>query len=182
MHLKLTKCTVRSWRQEDASDLVTYLNNERVRVMLTNRIPYPYLASHAEHFIAQCTQALSETSFAIGVDGRSVGAVGFGLLQNEERHTGEIGYWVAEEYWGRGIATDAVRAVTAHAFQNHDLERLQAHVFLDNVASARVLEKCGYSKEGVIRMSALKGERVINQILYAVLRSEVLGVTTESGV
>ena len=86
------------------------------------------------------------------------------------RRSAEIGYWLGEPFWGRGIATLAVRAVTAHAFDTHDLTRVFACVFEWNPASARVLEKAGYTREATLRKSVFKDGRTIDQFLYAIVR------------
>jgi RimJ/RimL family protein N-acetyltransferase len=111
-----------------------------------------------------------ETNFAIAVAGEAVGGIGFILQPDVARRSAEIGYWLGEEFWGRGIATEAVIAMTARAFANHDLCRVYAHVFEWNRASARVLEKAGYEFEGRLRKSVTKDGKTIDQLMYAVVR------------
>ena len=85
----------------------------------------------------------------------------------------EIGYWLGHAFWGRGIATESVRAVTRHAFATWpDLRRVFALPFAPNVASARVLAKAGYRLEGVLRQSAIKDGRILDQRLFSILRVE----------
>ena len=113
------------------------------------------------------------TSFAISTDSGVIGGIGFQLRQDIYRVTAELGYWVGENYWGRGIATRAVRSVTTWAFENFPLERIQARVFESNPASCRVLEKAGYTYEGRLRHSVLKINMVMDLIVYAILRHEL---------
>ena len=109
----------------------------------------------------------SETSFAIAVDDQAVGGIGFVLHPDVERVSAEIGYWLAEPFWGRGITTDALRAVTKYAIESHGLTRIYAVPFAWNVASCRVLEKAGYVLEGRLRNSAIKDGRLTDQMQYA---------------
>ena len=104
--------------------------------------------------------------------GEAVGGIGFTPQHDVERRSAEIGYWLAEEFWGRGIATEALIAVTEYAFANFDLCRLYAHVFDWNGASARVLEKAGYEFEGRLKKSVTKNGQIIDQLMYAKIREE----------
>jgi ribosomal-protein-alanine N-acetyltransferase len=168
--LKLEKCHVREWRTEDVESLVRNANNRNVSRNLMERFPYPYTAADAEGWIRRATSENPMTHFAIEVDGSAVGGIGFHLRTDVHHRSAEIGYWLAEPYWGRGIATEALRAVTEHAFANHDLVRLQAHVFEWNAASARVLEKSGYTREARLRKSVTKEGRTVDSFLYALVR------------
>jgi RimJ/RimL family protein N-acetyltransferase len=111
-----------------------------------------------------------ETNFAISVDEEAIGGIGFSLETDVGYRSAEIGYWLGQEFWGRGIATECLSAVTNYAFSHFDLCRLFAHVFEWNMASARVLEKSGYVQEGRLRMSATKDGQTIDQFLYATIR------------
>jgi len=108
-----------------------------------------------------------ETFFAIAVEGKAVGGIGYVLKPDVERVSAEIGYWLGEEFWGRGIMTEAVRAVTKYAIEHHRLTRVFAVPYEWNAASCRVLEKAGYAMEGRMRRSAIKDGRVIDQFLHA---------------
>jgi RimJ/RimL family protein N-acetyltransferase len=170
MWMQLAQCVLRSWRIGDARSIVKHLNNRNVSITLTDRVPYPYTMQDAEEFLMHQTSAVPETSFAIDVQGEAIGAVGFRQLDPDNRYAAEVGYWVGEAYWGRGIATEVLRAVTAHLFADFDFVRIQAHVFEGNTASMRVLEKCGYLREGILRKSASKNGRILDQALYSILR------------
>jgi RimJ/RimL family protein N-acetyltransferase len=170
MRLPLGVCEVRSWRRDDADALVEHADNRSVWLNLRDRFPHPYTRRDAREFLAAVVGARPETSFAIEVDGAAVGGIAFRIQTDVERIGAELGYWLGERYWGRGIATAAVRAVTEHALGAHDLRRVFALPFAHNRASARVLEKCGFELEGVLRASALKDGRVLDQLLYARIR------------
>ena len=170
MRLSLGVCEVRSWRPADAAALVTHANNRRVWLSLRDRFPHPYTRRDARAFLAAVVGARPETQFAIETEGAAVGGIGFRIQTDVERIGAELGYWLGEAYWGRGIATAAVRAVTEHVMRTHGLLRVFALPFGDNRASARVLEKAGFALEGVLRSSALKDGRVVDQLLYARIR------------
>ena len=137
---------------------------------LRDRFPYPYTDRDARNWLDCIVGHQPETNFAISVAGEAVGGIGFILQPDVARRSVEIGYWLGEKFWGRGIATEAVVAVTDHAFANHDLCRVYAHVFEWNRASARVLEKAGYELEGRMRKSVTKDGQTIDQLMYAVVR------------
>ena len=165
--LRLAKCRVRSWRESDAESLASHANNRRVWINLRDRFPHPYTIADARSFIAEALAAAPETMFAIEVETAAVGGIGFTLHDDVERVSAEIGYWLGEAFWGRGIMAEALAAVTAHAIRTHHLTRLFAVPYEWNVASFRVLEKAGYSLEGRMRRSAIKDGHVIDQLLYA---------------
>jgi ribosomal-protein-alanine N-acetyltransferase len=170
MRLPLGVCDVRSWRSADAAALVEHANNRDIWLNLRDQFPHPYAPRDARKFLASVIGARPETSFAIEVAGAAVGGIGFRIQSDVERIGAELGYWLGEKYWGRGIATAAVRAVTEHAMSAHDLVRVFALPFAHNRASARVLEKAGFALEGVLRSSAIKDGRILDQLLYARIR------------
>jgi RimJ/RimL family protein N-acetyltransferase len=171
MRLSLGVCDVRSWRPADAAAIVPHANNRRVWLNLRDQFPHPYSVRDARRFLASVVGARPETNFAIEVEGSAVGGIGFRVQPDVERIGAELGYWLGEKYWGRGIATAAVAAVTEHALAAHDLVRVFALPFAHNRASARVLEKAGFTLEGVLRSSAIKDGRVLDQLLYARIRA-----------
>jgi ribosomal-protein-alanine N-acetyltransferase len=167
VRLLLRTCEVRSWRPADVPSLVAHANNPRVAIHLRERFPHPYTAKAARAFIRMVRQTNPETSFAIVVDGDAAGGVGFHVQSDVERVSAEIGYWLGEAFWGRGIATDALQAVTAYAIEHHGLTRVFAIPFASNTASCRVLEKAGYMLEGRLHRSAIKNGVIVDQLLYA---------------
>jgi [ribosomal protein S5]-alanine N-acetyltransferase len=172
MLLKLERCEVRSYRRSDAPVMAPYANNREVWLNLRDAFPHPYGVSDAEAFIERALGDDPETMFAIAVDGQAVGGIGFSLHTDVERFTAEIGYWLGEPFWGRGITAEALRAVTAYAIERHHLTRVYAVPYAWNPASCRVLEKAGYVREARMRRSAFKDGRVIDQFLYAYVVEE----------
>lgn len=144
-----------------------HANNINVAKQLRDRFPHPYTPADAVSFLRQVVSAERQTNFAIEVDGDAAGAIGFVAGTDVERFSAEIGYWLGEQYWGRGIVTEALTLVTAHAFRSFNLLRLFALPFADNGASARVLEKAGYAREGTLKSSAVKYGVPRDQFIYA---------------
>ncbi|MGH8129350.1 MAG: GNAT family N-acetyltransferase [Steroidobacteraceae bacterium] len=167
MHLECGSCIVRNWRDGDRDALLRFANNRRIWRNLKDRFPHPYTAAEADAWLALNRTHPERTGWAIEVDGLAVG--GIGLVPGEDVHVkcAHIGYWLGEPYWGRGIATDAVRAVSDYGLTRLGFLRLEAPVFEWNPASMRVLEKCGFSPEGVMEKSVLKDGEIINSVLYA---------------
>lgn len=168
MELRGTRCILRRWRASDADSLIRQANNVNIAKHLRDRFPHPYTADDAKGFLRHSMSPESEAiNLAIEVDGRAVGGVGFSPGSDVERYSAEIGYWLGEEYWGRGIVSEAVALVTEHAFRQLNLLRLFALPFAENIASVRVLEKAGYTREGVLRASAVKYGQPRDQLIYA---------------
>jgi RimJ/RimL family protein N-acetyltransferase len=167
MHLGLKYCDVRSWQAGDLSSLVEHANNRQIWLNLRDRFPHPYTPADGRGFIRAATRMTPETLFAIVVDGLAVGSIGFEPRPDVERVSAEIGYWVGERFWGLGIATEALIAVTRYAVERHGLTRIFALPFEHNTASCRVLEKAGYALEARLRRSAIKNGVIVDQFQYA---------------
>jgi len=170
MRIQLASCVVRSWEPRDRDTLVRYANNRNVWINLRDRFPHPYTRADARVWLEHVVERRPETNFAIAVNELAVGGIGFIVQDDVGRRSAEIGYWLGQEFWGRGIATEALAAVTEYAFRNHDLCRIFAHVFEWNPASARVLEKAGYVCEGRLKKSLTKDGQTIDQFIYAIVR------------
>ena len=172
MQLELESCGVRSFRETDAAELARHANNRNVWLQLRDRFPHPYTTDDARGFIAFARTANPETAFAVTVDDLPVGSIGAVLGEDVERCSAEVGYWLGESCWCRGIATRALVGFTRFAFAAYGVERLFAVPLAANTASCRVLEKAGYRLEGRMRRSAVKDGVVQDQFLYAILRRD----------
>ncbi|MFH1843192.1 MAG: GNAT family N-acetyltransferase [bacterium] len=172
MHLQLSTCEIRSWQHSDIDALPRYANNRKIARNLRDGFPHPYTRDDAVAFIEHALRSGTETMFAIEMDDEIVGGIGFGLHVDVERVSAEIGYWLGEPFWGRGIMTEALPAVTRYAIETHRLTRVYALPFAWNDASFRVLEKAGYVREARLRCSALKEGQIIDQFLYAFVTPE----------
>ncbi len=167
MELECGKCKVRSWYLNDVESIVLHANNEKIWLSLRDRFPHPYTKADAQSWIQSALSANPETNFAIEVSGEAAGGIGLEIKTDVERFSAEIGYWLGEEFWNRGICTDALKAVTPWAIKTYNLNRIFAVPFAENLASMRVLEKAGYRSECVMRRSAFKDGRFVDQTLYA---------------
>jgi len=167
VRLTLKTCLVRPWATTDAESLQRHANNRNVSMHLRDRFPFPYEQEHATAFLSWLAQQPSPTVWAIEVSGEAVGGIGLELHSDVERVSAEIGYWLGETMWGRGIATEALMAVTKEAFARYEITRLYAVPFADHAASIRVLEKAGYVREGRMKQSAIKAGKIRDQLLYA---------------
>jgi RimJ/RimL family protein N-acetyltransferase len=161
------RCRVRPWLSSDADSLVEHANNINVARQLRDRFPHPYTRKDAKAFLSHASARSDPGNLAIEVDGKAVGGVGYVPGQDVERFSAEIGYWLGEAFWGRGIVTEAVALVTAHAFDQLNFLRLFALPFADNPGSIRVLEKAGYVREGLLRASSVKHGVPKDQFMYA---------------
>jgi len=172
MHLKLRTCVVRSWQHSDVESLERHANNYKIWINLRDAFPHPYTKQHARDFIRTIRNRTPETVFAIALNDEAAGSVGFVPHPDAERVSAAIRYWLAEPFWGQGITTDVVSAVTRYAIETHQLTRVYALPFARNAASCRVLEKAGYVLEARLRRSAIKNGQITDQMQYAFIALE----------
>jgi RimJ/RimL family protein N-acetyltransferase len=156
----------------DKGALVAHLTDREI-YECTLRIPFPYTEADAENwlsFVAETTQKQDcDVHWAIRSGDALIGGCGFDGFQAGKSHRAELGYWLAKPYWGRGIMTSVVGRLCRYAFDEFRLVKITAHVFSENRASARVLEKCGFQQEGFLRKQFLKDGQFIDARLYALL-------------
>lgn len=165
---------IRPWRMDDAEDLAKALSNRNIQENLRDGLPYPYTPADAGDYITSMAAAPPETAYtwAISIEGVAVGSIGVFRKENIHRQTGELGYYLAQEHWGKGIMTKAVQEVCSDLFQRTDLLRIFAEPFAYNKGSCRVLEKAGFTFEGVLRQNAVKNGTIIDMKLYSILKQE----------
>ena len=168
-------CRIRKWELSDAIDLAAALSNKKVQDNLRDGLPYPYTEQDGTDYISAMLSAdENETfAFAITVDEKVVGSIGIFRQGNIHRHTAELGYYIAEEYWGKGIMTEAVKQICAYVFEKSDIIRIYAEPFAYNAASCRVLEKAGFQYEGTLRNNAVKNGEIIDMKMYSLLKTEI---------
>ena len=169
------KCRIRKWELSDAKDLAAALSNKKVQDNLRDGLPYPYTEQDGKEFISAMLSAdENETfAFAIVVDDKVVGSIGIFRQGNIHSQTAELGYYIAEEYWGKGIMTEAVKQICEYIFAKSDIIRIYAEPFAYNIASCRVLEKVGFQYEGTLRNNAVKNSKVIDMKMYSLLKAEI---------
>lgn len=167
-------CAIRQWRLSDAGDLAKLLNNQKIMDNLRDGLPFPYTVKDAEEFIGAMLAAdLEKTfAFAITVDDKAVGSIGVFRCENIHFRTAEMGYYIGEPYWGKGIMTSAVRQTCQYIFEHTDIIRIFAEPFSHNTASCRVLEKAEFTFEGLLRSNAVKNGRVLDMKMYALVKED----------
>ena len=168
-------CRIRKWELSDAKELSMALSNRKVQDNLRDGLPYPYTEQDGVDYISAMLSADEKETFAfaITVDEKVVGSIGVFRQGNIHRQTAELGYYVAEEYWGKGIMTEAVKQIGEYVFDKSDIVRIYAEPFAYNVASCRVLEKAGFQYEGTLRSNAVKNGKVIDMKMYSLLKEEI---------
>jgi ribosomal-protein-alanine N-acetyltransferase len=167
MQLVLDRCIVRPWRLDDAESLARRANNRKIWLAVRDLFPHPYTIQDAREFLQRTISEGSAMKFCIEIDGVAVGGIGVHPGEDVHRHTTTVGYWLGEEFWGRGIMTEAVTVVTDFCFENFPLRRISPEVFANNPASARVLEKAGFTFEGCLKNDVLKDGKLLDSLLYA---------------
>ncbi|MGM9600536.1 MAG: GNAT family N-acetyltransferase [Faecousia sp.] len=167
------RCVLRKWRMSDAKNLAQALNNERIMNNLRDGLPFPYTEQDAADYIAAMLAADENDTFAyaITVDGRAIGSIGAFRQGNIHRQTAEMGYYLAEEYWGRGIMTEAIWQLCGIIFETSDILRIYAEPFAYNTGSRRALEKAGFTFEGIMKNNAVKNGKVLDMALYSLTRT-----------
>ena len=166
------KCQIRKWRLSDAKELAAALSNKKILDNLRDGLPFPYTERDAEEYIEAMLAADQNNTFAFAVifDDKVIGSIGAFRQGNIHSRTAELGYYIAEEHWGRGIMTDAVRQLCEYVFSKTDIIRIFAEPFAYNTGSCRVLEKAGFQFEGVLRANAVKNGKIIDMRMYSLLR------------
>ena len=164
---------LRPWKLTDAKSLAKHANNIHIWDNVRDRFPHPYSEDDAIEFIRFTMESNTVFDFAIVVDSEAVGGVGIVSCTDIERISAEVGYWIGEEFWGRGIVTSALVQVVNYAFNTLSLVRLFAGVFEFNEASMRVLEKVGFKKESVIRKAAIKNGHIIDLHYYSLIKENL---------
>lgn len=166
-------CVLRPWRMSDAASLVRNANNPKVAARLRDRFPNPYTPKHAREYLERDARRGAEGIefvLAIEVDGKAVGGIGIVRGNDIERVSAEMGYWLGEPFWGKGIVTAAITRFAPFVMERFGLTRLHADCFTDNPASARVLEKAGFTRESTKRRAAIKLGEIKDMHVYVMLR------------
>ena len=168
-------CKIRRWELSDARDLAPALSNKKIQDNLRDGLSYPYTEQDGKEFISAMLAANENDTFAfaITVNGKVIGSIGAFRQGNIHRKTAELGYYIAEEYWGKGIMTEAVKQLCDYVFSNTDIIRIYAEPFAYNIGSCRVLEKAGFQYEGTLRSNALKNGNVFDMKMYSKLKTDL---------
>jgi len=167
MQLVLERYTIRPWRLDDAESLARHANNRKVWLALRDLFPHPYTIQDAHEFLQRTISEQPAMKFCIEIEGAAAGGIGVHPSEDVHRHTATVGYWLGEEFWGRGIMTEAMMAFTDFCLENFPFRQISAEVFANNPASAHVLEKAGFIFEGRLKNNVLKDGKLLDSLLYA---------------
>ncbi|MCB0521509.1 MAG: GNAT family N-acetyltransferase [Lewinellaceae bacterium] len=164
------KYHLRPWSIDDLPALVRYANNPKIAQNLTGHFPHPYTAEAGKNFIHMASAPTPTRIFAIEINGEASGGVGVHPQQDIHLKTAEMGYWLAEPFWGKGIMTEVVKEMIDYAFETFDIVRLYARPFSSNVGSQKVLEKAGFTHEATLKSSIFKNGQILDELIYAIVK------------
>jgi ribosomal-protein-alanine N-acetyltransferase len=173
IELKGSNFVLRKWHPDDAASLQKHANNINVSRFLLDRFPSPYTLADAINFINHKIAEETITNFPIIINGETSGVIGVDMRQDIYRKTPLLGYWLREDYWGKGIITEAIGLITGYAFNSLDIMTIQANVLEMNPASMRALEKAGFVKQGILERSVIKHDQVFDEHIYACFKPGV---------
>jgi RimJ/RimL family protein N-acetyltransferase len=164
---------LRNWQEKDIKSLAKNANNKKIHDNLRDSFPYPYTEMAAKQWIEIVKNENPINNFAIEYKGNAVG--GIGLIKQDDifRKNAEIGYWLGEKYWNKGITTKSLKSMIEYAFNTFDIIRLFAHVFESNVASIRVMTKCGFREEARLKDTVIKNNTIQDCLIYSLLKSDL---------
>ena len=161
---------LRSFADDDVTVLAKLANNKKVWDNLRDFFPFPYSKENAIYFINLCKEEDPQMTFAIEYKGQFCGVIGLVAQTDVYQKTAEVGYWIGEPFWNKGIATAAVKLITDYGLDQLDFVRIHTGVFEYNLNSMKVLEKNGYSKEGVFQKSILKNGKIWDEHRFAKIK------------
>jgi len=159
---------IRNWETSDAERLSKIANNFAIAKWLTNKYPYPYSLDDAKAFIAFANEAETPNVFAITLDDEVIGAIGIHPQDDIWSKNAELGYWIAEDYWGQGIATLAIKELVVYGFNHLNLNRIFARPFGTNIGSRKALEKAGFRLEANLPKTIWKNDQWYDECIYAI--------------
>ena len=178
------ECKIRKWKIDDAAELAATLNNKNIQDNLRDGLPYPYTEDDAKYYINEMLKADKNSifAFAITADDKVVGSIGVFRKDNIHSLTAEIGYYIAEPFWGKGLGTCAIKQTCQYVFSNTDILRIFAEPFSYNIASCRILEKSGFKDEGTLRSNAVKNGQILDMMMQSPYDTDDLGIAQGSSI
>lgn len=166
---------LRPWRESDIESVAKYANNEKIAQYLRDVFPYPYTKHDAEDYVLSCVsnEGVGQCTRAIVVKGEAVGSIGVFFGKDVYCKSAELGYWLAEPYWNRGIASSSIRKICQYVFDHYEIARIFAEPYAHNIGSRKALEKAGFQLEGTLKSSVYKKGVIYDSCMYALLRPTV---------
>ena len=160
--------TLSPWKLEEIDILVKYANNKNIADNLTDAFPHPYTVEDGIKFITTYSNYDPPRAFAIRINDKPIGSISVFPQTDIHRLNAEMGYWIAEEYWGMGIVTKAVKLILEYGFKTFEINRIFARPFGTNIASQRVLEKAGMNLEARLNKTVIKNGEYKDELIYAI--------------
>lgn len=172
MEITFGRYRIRSFHKSDVEAIVRYGNNRNVSIHLRETFPFPYRRADAQAWLKFVAGQSPETNFALAAQDELIGGIGLRMLGDVDRVSAELGYWLGEPFWQKGIATEAVRSFLPFCFRQFEIARIYAEVFSGNEPSIRVLEKCGFEPEGIMRQAVIKDGELKDKFIFGLRREE----------
>lgn len=170
MQITSGKVILRPWKKEDDEELTLIANNRKIFNNLRDGFPHPYTLEDAKEFIKHAQQSIDEKLFAIIADNSLIGSCGIMFKKDIYRKNAEIGYFLGEQYWGMGYASDTIKALRDFIFSRYDIIRVYAEPFADNLASRKALEKAGFILEATFEKNVIKNNLIKDTCIYRCLK------------
>lgn len=170
MELQGNGFKLRGWRHDDVTAIQRHADNPNIYNYLLDRFPHPYTMEAAENWVSAMLAMRPNYNFVIDLDGEACGVIGLEIRDDVYRKSPLLGYWIGEDYWGRGIMPQAIRLITNFAFTELDMIRIQAGVLSNNPRSMRTLEKAGFVKEGILRHNIIKNGQLLDEHIYGTVK------------
>lgn len=166
---------LRKYQYDDAEEISIAANNANIAKNLRNTFPNPYTVDDAKWYVNDCisNEGKNQITRAIVVDGKAVGSIGIFIKNDVFEKSGELGYWLSEDYWRNGITSTAAKQICKEAFTTFDIVRIFAEPFECNIGSKGVLEKAGFTYEGTMRNGVYKNGEIFSYCVYSILREEI---------
>ena len=170
MRIECDRCVLREWTLSDVESLVENANNYRIAINMRDQFPYPYTIDDGKSWLKIASTQDKNCILTITLEDKAVGGIGLTLGEDIERISAEMGYWLGEKYWGKGITSSAIKGIVEYGFNDLGLERIFAKPLEHNKASRKVLEKNSFKLEGIMEKSCIKNGKIYNQALYAITK------------
>ncbi len=164
---------LRPWSMDDLPSLVKYAKNFKIAQNMMDGFPHPYNQESGKSFL-QLVEKTKDLILCIEIDGEAAGSTGIHLKKDIYRKNAEIGYWIAEPYWGQGIISRVIPEMVDRAFGQFHIERVYAGVFGRNIASQRALQKNGFTLDAKLERTIYKNDQFEDEHIYAVRKDEWL--------
>ena len=158
---------LRPWKNEDLNSLIRHANNQSIAKNMMDDFPHPYTEKEGKEFLSFAMKNDPPLIMAIDIDGEAVGSIGLHPQKDIQRKNGELGYWLSEKHWNKGIITKAIKEMVKYGFENFDIERIFARPFGTNIASIKALEKAGFRLEAHLENTLYKNQAYQDELIYA---------------